>query len=154
MFKKATAAILAAIAICASTAALADDSPFPINKPAQYYPIGGGGLQVGSEEFLKNYSSLAGLEGVYVLLDYVFGSSSSNGITLRHDDLEEQVRKRLNDAGLKFLTKEEMEETPGQPEMAVYPSYSGGSIGLEGQALAELNAPGSCGLSCCRNSIW
>ncbi len=152
MFRK-FAAIGIACALWA-TAAYADNEAPVDSKPTQYYPIGGGGLQVGNEEFLKNYSSLAGLEGVYVLLDYVFGSSESNGIKLRHDDLEEQVRKRLEEAGLKFLTKEDMEHTPGQPEMAVYPAYSGGSIGLTGEALAELNAPGSCGFSCCRNSIW
>ena len=138
----------------------ASQAPAAATTPVvKYYPTGGGGLMVGSEEYLKNYASLAGMEGIYVVLDYVFGSSEKNGIVLKHDDLEEQVRLRLEKAGLKMLTKEEMELTPGQPEMAVYPAYSGGSIGATDNprvtASTAANATGdACGMSCCRNSIW
>jgi len=123
--------------------------------PPVYYPGGGNGLQVGSEEFLKNYASLAGLEGVYVLLDYVFGSSEKNGIALRHDDLEDQVRQRLEKAGLRMLTKEEMKLTPGLPEMAVFPAYSGGSIGAQVNPISEISDDDKmCADQCCRNSVW
>ncbi len=160
MFRTFAACCIAASLLCFSSGASSQDAA--ANAPAaapkkviKYYPSGGGGLLVGSEEFLKNYASLAGIEGIYVVLDYVFGSSEKNGITLRHDDLEDQVRQRLEEAGLKMLTKEEMEQTPGQPEMAVYPAYSGGTIGAEKNPLVTAtDSADACDFSCCRNSVW
>lgn len=137
-----------------------EKTPLPVTTPAAelpeiYYPGGGTGLQVGSEEFLKNYASLAGLEGVYVLLDYVFASSKKNGITLPKDDLEDQVRQRLEKAGLRMLTEEEMKLTPGLPEMAVFPSYTGGSIGAKVNPLpGSADSEKMCADQCCRNSVW
>ena len=161
MFKTFTACCLtAASLLCFSSTTLSQEAaanppPTAPKKVVKYYPSGGGGLLVGSEEFLKNYASLAGIEGIYVVLDYVFGSSEKNGITLRNDDLEDQVRLRLEEAGLKMLTKEEMEQTPGQPEMAVYPAYSGGTIGAEKNPLVTATTTtDACDLSCCRNSVW
>lgn len=124
----------------------------------RYYPESSSPLPVGAEEFLKNYDSLAGIEGVYVSLEYVYGSSEKNSIAIG-DDLEEKIRAKLETAGLKLLTEEQMKQTPGLPEIAIYPSYTGGSIGrTEAEsgigAGASANAS-SCGLeSCCRNSVW
>lgn len=119
----------------------------------RYYPGGGAGIEVGKEEFLKNYASLAGIEGAYVNLDYVIGSSEKNNIELR-DDLEEQVRKRFEDAGLKFLTKEEHLLTPGMPEMAVYPSYTGGGLGADVPNPLDARGVDVINTDCCRNSVW
>ena len=132
----------------------AQADPDAIALPDRFYPGGSYGLQVGTEEFLKNYASLAGLEGVYVLLDYVFGSSDKNGISLKNDDLEDQVRQRLESVGLRMLTEDEMKVTPGMPEMAVYPAYSGGTIGMSAEQLAESASTQMCANQCCRNSVW
>ena len=162
MFKRAQAQVILCLVagMFGSGVAVSAEKALPevessLVLPEVYYPGGGNGLQVGSEEFLKNYASLAGLEGVYVLLDYVFGSSEKNGITLRNDDLEEQVRQRLEKAGLRMLTKEEMQLTPGLPEMAVYPAYSGGSIGKTSSPLPGASSEDKmCADQCCRNSVW
>lgn len=126
-------------------------------KPSsvRYYPEYNSPLPVGSEEFLKNYDSLAGIEGVYVLLEYVYGSSEKNSIAI-DSDLEDQIRDKLAAVGLKLLTEEQMKETPGMPEIAIYPSYTGGSIGRSIGPGAEIGTDSSsCGLeACCRNSVW
>ncbi|WP_300669631.1 OmpA family protein [Desulfoluna sp.] len=134
---------------CFSATVFADTSK---SEAVRYYPGTTSLIPIGTEEYLKNYSSLAGIEGVYVILDYVEGSSKKNGITMR-DDLKFQIKQRLNDVGLKLLTKEEMQTTPGQPEIAVYPGYSGGTIGLTGQALEEAEML-SDDEHCCRNNVW
>ena len=146
---------LAGMLVSASVTIAQETAPSSPVLPEVYYPSGGNGLQVGSEEFLKNYASLAGLEGVYVLLDYVFASSEKNGITLRDDDLEEQVRLRLENAGLRMLTEEEMKTTPGMPEISVFPSYTGGAIGVKPNPISgNLNENKMCADQCCRNSVW
>ncbi len=163
MFKSLAVCCLTAATLLFHASTVWSQEAAPATQATQsvkYYPTGGGGLLVGTEEYLKNYASLAGMEGIYVVLDYVFGSSEKNGITLKHDDLEEQVRQRLERVGLRMLTKEEMELTPGQPEMAVYPAYSGGSIGatenplVTASSAANGTSADACDFSCCRNSIW
>jgi len=128
------------------------------DRPVRYYPGSSHQLPVGSEEYLKNHASLAGIEGAYVLLDYVKGSSKANNIAMS-DDLEAQIIRRFEAAGLKFLTKEEMDTTPGKPELAIYPAYSGGSIG-QGKLIGASSASQAdqCAVGgsnhCCRNSVW
>ncbi len=147
--------LLSGMLVSGHSVAAENNLPANTELPQVYYPDGEAGLQVGSEDFLRNHSSLAGLDGVYVLLDYVFGTSENNGIALRSDDLEEQVRQRLESAGLRMLTKEEMTVTPGLPEMAIFPSYTGGSIGENATPLnGATDSNSSCLNQCCRNSIW
>ena len=142
--------LVAFLLIVFSSTAFANGEAKP---PVRYYPGSSALLPVGSEEYLKNHASLAGIEGVFVILEYVEGSAKKNGISMP-DDLEAQIIKRLNAAGLKYLTKEEMESTPGMPELAIYPAYSGGSIGATvpvGDGSASTIEKEN---DCCRNSVW
>lgn len=125
-----------------------------LNSPqVQYYPGGSTSIEVGKEEFLKNYASLAGIAGVYVNLDYVYGSSKKNDIAIK-DDLEQQVRAKFKEAGLRYLSEEDLLITPGMPEIAVYPSYTGGGLGEAKPDQRGVGNSAEENLDCCRNSVW
>jgi len=136
---------------------VAADTP---SVDVEYYPSAASRIIVGSEEYLKNHTSLAGLHGVHVMMDYVFGSSKKNNIDLQ-EELRDAVRQKIEAAGLKWLTRDEMELTPGKPEMLMYPSYSGGKLAdpaLINDTITSLDLDPSCSAalshSCCRNSLW
>lgn len=124
-------------------------------KSAPYYPSANNRVPVGGEDILNNYSSLAGLQGVYVELDYVLAGNEKLGVVVG-EDLRERVRHKFEIAGLRMLTKEQMKITPGLPELAIYPSYSGEALGAGSCALNTTNdepsIDGHCG--CCRNGLW
>lgn len=113
----------------------------------QYYPkTRTSALRVGDEDYQEKYLSLRGLPGVYVVLDYVFGSSKENNIYL-WDSLESEVRRRLNEAGLKMYTKEEVLQVPGQPTIEIYATYPEHADGDDGGRYI-VNP------ECCTASIW
>lgn len=126
---------------------------------ARYYPNADPNpLQVGSEEFAKNYASLAGLEGVRVETQFIFSSAKKFKFDDMKTDLVAQIRKRLEDAGLRLLSEEELKLTPGQPTLSFFPAYSGNEIDkiklkADPEALAELEK-NDTGHDCCRSSIW
>ena len=132
---------------------MSGDAAEGITLPEVYYPNAETRLQVGAEDFLKDHASLAGLKGVHVVLDYVFNTTKGLGYEMP-EDLEQQVEARLNEHGLTMLTEEEMEITPGMPEIAIFPSYSGGDAASDEDraAMADVGDGSLC--DCCRNSYW
>ena len=91
----------------------------------RYYPVPfSNKLQVGTEELRDNYSSLAGLEGLYVDFSVVQKAGISKGIEI-YQDLENRVREKIQAAGLKMITEEEITATPGLPMLNLWPAYSG-----------------------------
>lgn len=105
-------------------------------------------LEVTQEAYEKSGLALAGLIGVYVNIDDVLKGASSKEVKLLHN-LKEEVVKRLNKAGIRLLTKEEMEKTPGQPQMSMFPSFPKHlSKPKKGQPAIVYRA------NCCTMGIW
>ncbi len=141
------------LAISVSSSALAEK---------RYYPIPSSDpLEIGTEEYSENYASLAGLEGIRVITSFVFGSAKKYKFNDMKTDLVPQIRERLNGAGLRMLSEEELKSIPGQPTLTFFPSYTGNDID-EIVAKAAPNADPSVAKSkaeksehdCCRSSIW
>ncbi len=142
---------LALVAILFSGSVLAEKRYYPPASPDR--------LEVGSEEFTDNYASLAGLEGVRVDTTYVIGSAEKYELTDMKSDLVEQIRQRLTDAGLRMLSEEELESTPGQPSLTFFPAYQGNDIDalkakLAGEDAVAEHAKIDESHDCCRSSIW
>ena len=100
------------------------------------------------EDYQPSALSLHDLSGVSINLDDVLNGAKSKNIKLQ-PDLKNAVIKRLNAAGMRLLSKEEMEQTPGQPEMSMYPSYPK-HLGpfKPGEPRVEYNP------QCCSAGIW
>lgn len=105
-------------------------------------------LELTKENYQASNLSLQGLTGLYINIDEAIGSAQPKNIQLP-TDLKAQVISRLKKAGIKLLTKEEMEKTPGQPEMSMFPSYPK-HLGpfKPGEPRIEYNA------QCCTAGIW
>lgn len=105
-------------------------------------------LPVGKEDYQPSNLSLQGLDSLYINLDDVISSAKPKNIKLQAD-LKEAVVKRLEKAGMRLLSKETMEKTPGQPEMSMFPSYPK-HLGpfKPGEPRVEYNA------QCCTAGIW
>ena len=69
---------------------------------------------LGKEDYQPNNLSLHDLPGVSINLDDVLNGAKEKNIKLQAD-LKNSIIKRLNAAGMRLLSKEEMEKTPGQP---------------------------------------
>ncbi len=127
---------------------------------ARYYPAGAPQpLQVGGEEFMENYASLAGLEGVRVETKFVFSSAKKYKLNDMPTDLVPQIRERLDAVGLRMLSEEELKTTPGQPVLTIYPAYTGGEIdkinaALQPEDSEEHSKKDDDSHLCCRSSIW
>jgi len=118
-------------------------------------------IEVGTEQYNENYTSLAGLEGVHVITKYVLDSAKKFELNDMKTDLVAQIKERLNSAGLRMLNEKELEKTPGQPTLSFYPAYSGGEIDAIKSKSAPatgnpvvVNAGKSAEHDCCRSSIW
>ncbi len=116
-------------------------------------------LVVGTEQFDENYTSLAGIEGVHVVSKYVLDSAKKYEFNDMKTDLVAQIQKRLNAVGLRMLSASDLENTPGQPTLSFFPSYSGNDIdGLTIESdpktgtLTDKNKMAE--YDCCRSSIW
>ena len=91
----------------------------------RYYPVPPSTpVEVGTEELRDNYLALAGIEGIHVDFSVVLNAGTDKGINV-HPDLENMVRNKIHAAGLRMLTEEEMEVTPGQPMLNLWSSYDG-----------------------------
>jgi len=129
------------------------------NAETRFYPTGSPSpLAVGSEEFQKNYASLAGLEGVHVVTSFVEGSAKKHRLNDMKTDLVPQIRSRLENVGLRMLSEDEVKTVPGQPTLTFFPAYSGADID---RILAELNPTAAAAkpiketaVDCCRSSTW
>lgn len=105
-------------------------------------------------EYETNLASLKDLTGVYVVLEFVTKSSEKSHLSVG-PNLEEEVKKRLESAGLKLLSKEEMLKTPGNPELDIYPNYPAHLSAAPPEAsetpvIANLTPTNQC----CYTSIW
>lgn len=103
-------------------------------------------LRVTEEDYQDLKLSLKNITGVYVVLDYVLGAVESNGLQIR-EDLEEEVKRRLNEAGLDYLTKEQHELTLGQPRFDIFATVPEHILNEDGSRHIENYA-------CCTASIW
>lgn len=105
-------------------------------------------LELTKENYQASNLSLQGLTGLYINIDEAISSAQPKNIQLP-TDLKAQVISHLKKAGIKLLTKEEMEKTPGQPEMSMFPSYPK-HLGpfKPGEPRIEYNA------QCCTAGIW
>lgn len=130
--------ITAAIGVAHATTAQADAYPACREPP----------LQIGKEDYQPSSLALQGLTGLYINIDDVLSSAKPKNIKLQAD-LKQAVTRRLEKAGLRLLSKEEMEKTPGQPEMSMFPSYPK-HLGpfKPGEPRVEYNA------QCCTAGIW
>lgn len=153
-FKSVLVGLVLAMAVSTlltSTSAVAETRYYPIGNPNP--------LEVGTEEYLDNYASLAGLEGVRVVSSYIFSSAKKYKLNDMKSDLVPQIRQRLEDAGLRMLSAEELKTTPGQPTLTFFPAYSGSEIDAI-KAKGNLEAAAAAVKSkeaehdCCRSSIW
>ena len=107
-------------------------------------------------QFEENLYSLRDLAGVYVVLDYIAKSSEKSHLTV-NPNLENEIRKRLESVGLKFLSKDEMLKTPGNPELDIYPNYPTHLSAAPGEADSENQAaiPNLMPTrQCCYTSVW
>ncbi|HRJ51744.1 MAG TPA: OmpA family protein [Candidatus Thiothrix moscowensis] len=141
MFPKYSLAVLFAMlsisSVCANEA-----------KPERYPACPDTPVQVGKEDYQPSNLSLQGLTGIYINLDDVISSAKPKNLKLQAD-LKDAVVKRLEKAGMRLLSKEELEKTPGQPEMSMFPSYPK-HLGpfKPGEPRIEYNA------QCCTAGIW
>jgi len=152
-FKSVLTGLIVALAlssVLASASAVAETRYYPTGNPNP--------LEVGTEEYLENYASLAGLEGVRVITSYVFGSAKKYKFNDMKTDLVPQIRQRLEDVGLRMLSAEELKTTPGQPTLTFFPAYSGNEIdAIKANSDPEAAAKPSttdAEHDCCRSSIW
>lgn len=92
--------------------------------------------------------ALQGLNGLYINIDDVLKGAKPKNIKLQ-EDLKKAIIKRLDAAGMRLLSKEAMEQTPGQPEMSMFPSYPK-HLGpfKPGEPRIEYNP------DCCTAGIW
>jgi len=137
--------------------------PITVEAEPRHYPRANQDpLIVGTEEFNENYISLAGLEGVHVITEYVIKSAEKYELNDMKSDLVTQIEERLNAAGLRMLSKEELENTPGQPTLSFFPAYAGKEIDAmnsksaanTGNPVVSNYADKADGNDCCRSSIW
>lgn len=125
-----------------------------ISSEARFYPQPSAlPLEIGAEEFREGYMTLRGLEGLHVDLSVVMAAGKDKGIVVP-DTLEKDVRNKIESAGLFYLTKEEMQVTPGQPMMNLWPAYKGGENEEKSEAKLEENAQACAIPVSCKNSLW
>jgi hypothetical protein len=65
----------------------------------------------------SNQATLRGLSGVGVLVEQLPPEVEAGGLT--RSQLRKEVESRLRDAGIKVLTREECQKTPGEPYLYV-----------------------------------
>jgi outer membrane protein OmpA-like peptidoglycan-associated protein len=108
--------------------------------------------KAGKDQFQENLLSLRGLKGVYVVLDFVVTSSKSNHVDIPAD-LQKQIQHKLETAGLKLLSEEDMLKTAGQPRLDIFPSYSLHLAKAAGVIIPPTQSvPLASG--CCYSNIW
>jgi len=133
-----------------SHSALADQRLYP---SAHQTPV-----VVGAEQYDDNYTSLAGLEGVHVISRYVLDSAKKYGLSDMKTDLVNQIERRLNSAGLRMLSEQDVKVTPGQPTLSFFPAYAGNDIDAAISKASPNEKPENIITSaehdCCRSSIW
>jgi len=104
---------------------LADIASAETDSDQRFYPTPASTrVQVGTEELRDNYSALAGLEGLYVDMSVVTTAGTANGIQV-YADLENRIREKIQAAGLRMLTEEESEATPGMPMLNLWSTFDG-----------------------------
>lgn len=143
MFPKYLLASLIIISGVTAPIASADEP-----KPDIYPACRDQPLHVGKEDYQPSALALHGLTGVNINIDDVINSAKPKNVKLQKD-LKEAVIKRLEAAGMRLLSKEEMEKTQGQPEMSMFPSYPK-HLGpfKPGEPRIEYNP------QCCSAGIW
>lgn len=87
---------------------------------------------VGQAGFYDKAFALKGLEGVHIVFDILEGSAEKNEVQL-DPLLKEKAQKLLEGVGLKLLTEEEMEATPGNPKMDIFPSFPKNMVRVKGK---------------------
>jgi outer membrane protein OmpA-like peptidoglycan-associated protein len=116
-------ALLSVAAACAQDVGVAQTLASPATTKPTYYPAGNQmPLRVGEEGYQDAAISLRGLTGVFVNLDDILAGAQSRNVKLP-PTFKADVVKRLNNAGIRVLTKDELARTPGQPELNMYLSY-------------------------------
>lgn len=124
-----------------------NEEPMPYTGTPEMYPeCSQPPLNVTEENYKDKYLSLAGLTGLHIVFDYIEGGSRKNNVIL-DPELIHKIRARLQKAGLALLTKEEMQMTPGQPKMEIYPNFPISQVGKYGISSVENSA-------CCTAGIW
>lgn len=95
-----------------------------------YYPdVEQTKLSITGEDYQPGYKTLANLEGIYVNVSGIKGFYSRLK-TPRADSLIAELKKRVDASGLKWLSKESVENEPGQPTLSFFPSYKPGCCTL------------------------
>lgn len=132
------------------------------NADNNFYPVPNSQpLTIGGESFREGYLALRGLVGLHVDLTVVMSTGEDDGIVVPKS-LEQQVRDKIESAGLFFLSKEEMLLTPGRPMMNLWPVYhnsKGTRINIlelgQGRAAESTdNTVESPKVTLCRNTLW
>ena len=94
---------------------------FPIVNVPEFDTL----LVIGEEEYRAQVESLIDLPGVYVFMDWFYAAGRAKSVDLT-EGMAERVKQKLSAAGISILTKDEMLETPSQPEMQIYLSVTQG----------------------------
>jgi len=95
------------------------------NADVRHYPVPSNEpFEVGTEAFRDRYLTLRDLEGVYIDFNTIRSAGKDLGITIPNT-LYEQAQQKIEAADLLFLSEEEMQLTPGQPLMNLWPTYEG-----------------------------
>lgn len=135
--------------LCAITGLAVPYAQADTPKSATLYPVcDTPAVPVGKEDYQPSSLALHSLTALYINIDDVISSAKPKNVKLSKD-LKEAVKQRLSTAGMRLLTKEEMETSPGQPEMSMFPSYPK-HLGpfKSGEPRIEYNA------QCCTAGIW
>jgi len=105
-------------------------------------------LPIGKEDYQKNLLTLAGLDRLYIDFDFVEKIAKAKQVDLV-EGLKATVINKLQTAGIRLISKEELKTVPGQPQLNLYPNFPGhlGSS-KNGQSLVEYRP------DCCRMGIW
>ncbi|MDQ5769263.1 OmpA family protein [Thiothrix subterranea] len=135
--------------LCAMTGLAVPHAHADAPKSAALYPVcDTPAVPIGKEDYQPSSLALHGLTALYINIDDVISSAKPKNVKLQKD-LKEAVQQRLSAAGMRLLSKEEMETTAGQPEMSMFPSYPK-HLGpfKPGEPRIEYNA------ACCTAGIW
>jgi outer membrane protein OmpA-like peptidoglycan-associated protein len=106
-------------------------------------------------QYEENLYSLKDLTGVYVVLDYVVKATEKSHLS-GNPNLQQEIKKRLESVGIKLLNKEEMMDTPGNPELDVFPNFPAHLSAAPGEGETEVAIPNLApdGHQCCYTSVW
>lgn len=109
-------------------------------------------ITVGSENFRSRYLSLGNLKGIYVNFKAIHESTREFGIEIP-EELNEAARLKIESSGLSYLKEEELTDTPGQPQMNLWPHVKE-EFTHTGHDSTHQDGGETLATRFCRTSLW